>query len=75
VILPKALVSYGDQESAWGAVRVDRETVTVIGDGRPSSRDMISWASRRITARADYWSGKFNVGLTLRAGNTEQADW
>jgi hypothetical protein len=75
VILPKALVSYGDQESAWGAVRVDRETVTVTGDREAKfpRYDLVGIAPGS-PRELDYWSGKFNVGLTLRAGNTEQAD-
>lgn len=31
VIVPRALVSYGERESAWGSVREDREKVTVTG--------------------------------------------
>lgn len=72
---PRALVSYGDRQSAWGALRVDRRTVTVTGE-HPASfarEDLIGIAAGQPRER-DYWSGKFNVGLNLRSGNTEQAD-
>jgi len=75
VIAPRALVSYGDRISAWGALRVDRETVFVDG------QDAVSFPRYDLVGIApgsprelDYWSGRFNVGLNLRAGNTEQAD-
>jgi len=72
---PRALVSYGDRQSASGAVRVDRETVTVSGPEPVSfpREDLIGIAPGQ-PRELDYWSGKFNVGLNLRSGNTEQAD-
>src|SRR6185436_20052989 len=61
--------------SAWGALRVDRETVFVDG------QDAVSFPRYDLVGIApgsprelDYWSGRFNVGVNVRAGNTEQAD-
>jgi hypothetical protein len=75
VVTPRALVSYGDRQSAWGSVYVDRENVTVKGaeDVRFPRYDLVGIAPGS-PRELDYWSGKFNVGLNLRAGNTEQAD-
>ena len=75
VVSPKALVSYGDRESTWGALRVDRENVTVIGaeEVKFPRYDLVGIAPGS-PRELDYWSGRFNAGLNLRAGNTEQAD-
>jgi putative salt-induced outer membrane protein YdiY len=75
VISPQALVSYGDRESTWGALRVDRENVTVTGAKEVKFRryDLVGIAPGSPRER-DYWSGRFNVGLNLRSGNTRQAD-
>ena len=75
VISPEALVSYGDRESAWGALKVDREKVTVTGEQEVSfpRYDLIGIAPGS-PRELDYWSGRFNVGLNLRAGNTKEAD-
>src|SRR5262249_14611383 len=75
VISPRALVSYGDRQTAAGSLRVDRETVVVTGaeEVRFPRYDLLGiapWSPREL----DYWSGNFNVGLNLRAGNTEQTD-
>jgi putative salt-induced outer membrane protein YdiY len=76
VLSPRALVSYGDRESAAGSLRVDRENVTVSGaDGEVKfpRYDLIGIAPGS-PRELDYWSGRFNVGLNFRSGNTEQAD-
>ena len=75
VIMPHALVSYGDRDFAWGELHVDRENVNVAGYEWVSfpRYDLIGIAPGTPRER-DYWSGKFDVGLNLRAGNTEQAD-
>ena len=75
VISPKALVSYGDRESTWGALHVDRENVMVSGedDIKFPRYDLVGIAPGS-PRELDYWSGRFNLGLNLRAGNTEQAD-
>jgi putative salt-induced outer membrane protein YdiY len=75
VIAPQARVSYGDRESAWGPLRVDREKVAVTGVEEVTfpRYDLIGIAPG-LPRERDYWSGQFNVGLNLRAGNTEQAD-
>jgi putative salt-induced outer membrane protein YdiY len=75
VITPRALVSYGERESSWGSVRVDREKVTVTGVEQVSfpRYDLVGIAPGS-PRELDYWSGRLNVGLNLRAGNTEQAD-
>jgi putative salt-induced outer membrane protein YdiY len=75
VVAPRALVSYGDRQNAWGSLYVDRENVTVKGaeEVRFPRYDLVGIASGS-PRELDYWSGKFNVGLNLRAGNTEQAD-
>jgi putative salt-induced outer membrane protein YdiY len=75
VIAPRALVSYGDRQSAAGSVRVDREKVIVSGAKETSfpRYDLVGIAPGS-PRELDYWSGKFNVGLNLRSGNTEQAD-
>jgi len=75
VQLPRALVSYGERQTASGSLRVDRTTVTISG-AEPLSfprADLIGIAPGQPRER-DYWSGKFNVGLNVRAGNTEQTD-
>jgi putative salt-induced outer membrane protein YdiY len=76
VVLPKALVSYGDRETAWGEVRVDREKVHVSGlhEVEFPRYDLIGIAPGS-PRELDYWSGKFDVGLNIRAGNTEQIDF
>jgi len=75
VISPRALVSYGDRESAWGAIRVDRERVSVTGAEQVTflRSDLVGIASGS-PRELDYWSGRFNVGLNLQTGNIEQAD-
>jgi hypothetical protein len=75
VQLPRALVSYGERQTAAGALRVDRQTVTITG-AEPLSfprEDLIGIAPGQLR-ELDYWSGKFNVGLNLRSGNSEQTD-
>jgi len=75
VQLPRALVSYGERQTAAGELRVDRTTATISG-AEPLSiprADLIGIAPGRPRER-DYWSGRFNVGLNIRAGNTEQTD-
>lgn len=75
VVAPQALVSYGDRDSAWGWLRVDRETVTVTGEDEIKfpRYDLVGIA-HGSPRELDYWSGRFNLGVNLRAGNTEQAD-
>jgi putative salt-induced outer membrane protein YdiY len=75
VLSPRALVSYGDRESASGSLRVDRQKVTVTGaESVVFPRfDLVGIAPGQ-PRELDYWSGRLNVGLNLRAGNTEQAD-
>lgn len=75
VVAPRALVSYGDRDSAWGRLRVDRETVTVTGEDEIKfpRYDLVGIA-HGSPRELDYWSGRFNLGVNLRAGNTEQAD-
>jgi putative salt-induced outer membrane protein YdiY len=75
VQLPRALVSYGERQTAAGALRVDRQTVTITG-AEPLSfprEELIGIAPGRLR-ELDYWSGKFNVGLNVRSGNSEQVD-
>lgn len=76
LVLPKALVSYGDRETAWGEVRVDREKVHVSGlqEVEFPRYDLIG-ITPGSPRELDYWSGKFDAGLNLRAGNTEQIDF
>ena len=72
---PRALVSFGDRDSASGSVRVDRKTVTVNGpSGVSFPRDDLVGIAPGSPRELDYWSGKFNVGLNLRSGNTKQSD-
>jgi len=75
VIMPQALVSFGDRESTWGEVRVDRENVTVSGGEEVTfpRYDLVGIAPGS-PREIDYWSGRLNAGVNLRAGNTEQAD-
>ena len=75
VIAPRALVSYGDRQSAAGSVRVDREKVIVTGVEEVSfpRYDLVGIAPGS-PRELDYWSGKFSVGLNLRSGNTKQTD-
>jgi putative salt-induced outer membrane protein YdiY len=76
VQLPRALVSYGERQTAAGALRVDRETVTITG-AEPLTfprEELIGIAPGQLR-ELDYWSGKLNVGLNISAGNTEQADF
>lgn len=75
VIMPKALVAFGDRESAWGKVRVDRENVTVTGGEEVTfpRYDLVGIAPGS-PREIDYWSGSFNAGVNLRSGNTEQVD-
>jgi putative salt-induced outer membrane protein YdiY len=75
VVAPRALVSYGERQSASGSLRVDREKVTVTGEETVSFPrfDLVGIAAG-APQELDYWSGRINVGLNLRAGNTEQAD-
>lgn len=75
VQLPRALVSYGERQTAAGALRVDRETVTISGaEPLRFAREELIGIAPGQPRELDYWSGKFNVGLNLSAGNTEQAD-
>lgn len=75
VIMPKALVSFGDRESAWGKVRVDRENVTVSGGEEVTfPRYDLVGITPGSPRELDYWSGSFNAGVNLRSGNTEQVD-
>jgi len=76
VVLPRALVSYGERQTAAGALRVDRQTVTITG-AEPLSfprEELIGIAPGQLR-ELDYWSGKFNVGLNVRSGNSEQVDF
>jgi putative salt-induced outer membrane protein YdiY len=75
VVLPHALVSYGERKMAAGALRVDQQTVTITG-AEPLSfprEELIGIAPGQMR-ELDYWSGKFNVGLNVRSGNSEQVD-
>jgi putative salt-induced outer membrane protein YdiY len=76
VVVPKALVSYGDRETAWGEVHADREKVKVSGlhEVEFPRYDLLGIAPGS-PREIDYWSGKFDVGLNLRTGNTEQTDF
>jgi len=75
VITPQATVSYRNREDASGRLRVDQETVTVSDKERISfpRDDLIGIAPGR-QREIDYWSGKFNLGLNFRTGNTDQTD-
>jgi putative salt-induced outer membrane protein YdiY len=75
LIVPQALVSYGERQSSWGSLRVDRENVQVDGaEAVRFDRDELVGIAPGSPRERDYWSGRVNVGLNLRAGNTEQAD-
>lgn len=75
VISQQALVSFGDRQSAWGTVRVDRENVTVTGAQEVVvPRHEIVGIAPGSPREIDYWSGRFSAGLNLRSGNTEQSD-
>jgi hypothetical protein len=76
VQLPRALVSYGERQTAAGALRVNRETVTITG-AEPLSfpREQLIGIAPGQLRELDYWSGKFNVGLNVRSGNSEQVDF
>jgi putative salt-induced outer membrane protein YdiY len=75
VITPSGRVSYGDRETAWGALRIDRQQVTVLGYEEVAfpRYDLVGIAPGS-PREVDYWSGRLSVGLNLRAGNTEQTD-
>jgi putative salt-induced outer membrane protein YdiY len=74
--LPHALVSYGERQVAAGALRVDRQTVTITGAEPLSfSREEIIGIAPGKMRELDYWSGKFNLGINVSSGNTEQADF
>jgi hypothetical protein len=75
VVVPEALVSYGDRQSAWGAVQVDRAKVTVKGVEEVTfpRYDLVGIAPGS-PRELDYWSGRLDAGLNVRAGNTEQVD-
>lgn len=75
VVVPQALISYGDRQSAWGAVQVDREKVIVKGGEEVTfPRYELVGIAPGSPRELDYWSGRFDTGLNLRAGNTEQVD-
>lgn len=75
VQLPRALVSYGERQTTSGALRVDRETVTISGVEQVSfPREELIGIAPGQPRELDYWSGKFNVGLNIRSGNSEQVD-
>ncbi len=75
VISPRAQVSYGNRQAASGALQVDRQRVTVSGpDGVRLPREDLIGISPGERRELDYWSGKFDLGLNLASGNTEQAN-
>jgi hypothetical protein len=74
--LPHALVSCGERQIAAGALRVDRQTVTMTGPEPLSfSREELIGIAPGTMRELDHWSGKFNLGINVSAGNTEQADF
>jgi putative salt-induced outer membrane protein YdiY len=59
-----------------GPVHITPERVTVGNPNQTSfSRDQLQSFTASATRERNLWSGRVSLGLTLRAGNTEQAEY
>lgn len=69
-------VLFTDGEERSGPVRLSPGLVAV-GDEEPraATRDEVQSLTPSGSRERDYWSGKGTLGLTLRAGNTEQFEY
>jgi hypothetical protein len=73
---PRVVCLYGDKNTVVGTIHLDGSIVTVTGDGEPIVffRDDLQGISPGAPTERNYWTGKFNLGLNIRAGNTEEID-
>ncbi len=69
-------VLFVDKSQFSGPVTVTPESVT-IGGPEPHTlpRDQLQSITPGGSKELSYWSGKFSLGLTLRAGNTESVEY
>ena len=68
-------VLFVDDEKISGPVTITPAEVTVAGETpRVFPRDQLQSLTPGGTKERELWTGKLSVGLTLRSGNTEQAD-
>jgi len=68
-------VLFVDDEKISGPVIITPTEVTVAGETpRIFPRDQLQSLTPGGTKERELWSGKLSVGLTLRSGNSEQAD-
>lgn len=69
-------VLFVDDERVSGPVTITPTEVTVAGETpRVFPRDQLQSLTPGGTRERQLWSGKLSVGITLRSGNTEQADF
>jgi len=69
-------VLFANGEKVSGPVTVTPEQVAVGGaQPRVFPRDQLQSLTPGGSKERDYWSGKGSLGLTVRAGNTEQVDY
>lgn len=69
-------VMFADGEQRSGLVRITPEEVAVSGsEPRVIHKDQVESLTPGGTREINYWSGKGTLGLTLRAGNTEQVEF
>jgi putative salt-induced outer membrane protein YdiY len=69
-------IKFVDGDILTGGIFVTPTEVTVNGTtSRTSPRDSLQSFTRGGAKERDYWSGKVDLGLTIRSGNTEQTDY
>jgi putative salt-induced outer membrane protein YdiY len=69
-------IKFIDGEILTGGIVITPTQVTVNGtEQRTVPRDQLQSFTRGGSKERDYWSGKVDLGLTIRSGNTEQTDY
>jgi putative salt-induced outer membrane protein YdiY len=69
-------IKFVDGDILTGGIVVTPTEVMVNGTtSRTSPRDRLQSFTRGGAKERDYWSGKVDLGLTIRSGNTEQTDY
>lgn len=69
-------IKFIDGELLTGGIVITPTQVTVNGTTqRTVPRDQLQSFARGGSKERDYWSGKVDLGLTLRSGNTDQTDF
>lgn len=72
---PQAVVSYGDRQHAEGTLDLEPESAIIRGAGELKiPREQLYRISPGLPREIDNWRAKFNLGLNVRSGNTNQTN-